>query len=320
MMRRSVISAALAAPGIARAATGWQPSRPIQLVTPFAPGGASDLISRLLAPHLSATLGVPVIVENRSGAATQIGTAYVARARPDGHTILLTTAAFAINAGLFSQLPYDPVTDFAPLTMVMTNPQLLVVSKNSPVSDVNGLLAAARAKPGGLNFGSAAPGSMGHLSMELLASRTGAPLSHVSYRSSAAALTDLIGGQIDGMFDNPSTALPFVRDGALRAVAFTGPERSQAAPEVPTMIEQGQAGFTSLNWYALFAPAQTPSVALSRLHEAAGLALQDAALVERMAKEGTDLAPSTSAVLGSWVKSEIATWTKVIRERDIRPG
>lgn len=320
MMRRSILSAALAAPGIARAAQGWQPSRPIQLVTPYAPGGASDLISRLLAPHLQATLGVPVVVENRGGAATQVGTAYAARARPDGHTILLTAAPFAINVGLFPQLPYDPVNDFAPITMVMTNPQVLVVSKNSPVSDVPGLIAAARAKPGGLNFGSAAPGSMGHLSMELLAARTGAPFNHVSYRSSGAALTDLIGNQIDGMFDNPSTALPFVRDGALRAVAFTGPERSRVAPEIPTVIEQGQAGFTSLNWYGLFAPAQTPNAVLLRLHEAAVLALRDPAIIERMARDGTDLAPGAPAVLGDWVRSEIAAWTNVIRERDIRPG
>ncbi len=320
MNRRSILAAALAVPGVARAEEIWQPTRSIQLVTPYAPGGASDLVCRLLAPYLQASLGKPVVVENRGGAATQIGTEYVARATPDGHTILLTAAPFAINVGLFPRLPYDPVKDFAPISMVMTNPQMLVVPADSPVRDLPELLVAARQKPGGLNFGSAAPGSMGHLSMELLAERTGAPLVHVAYRSSAAALTDLIAGQLDGMFDNPATAMPFVRDGKLRAIAFTGPTRSQVAPEVPTMIEQGQANFTSLNWYGLFAPAQTPPAALRRLHGAAVAALREPAVVERLTREGTDPSPGAPDILADWVTREIATWTAIIRDRGIRVG
>ena len=319
MNRRALLAASLGLPSLAQAQGAWQPSRPIQIVVPYAPGGATDLVARLMAPHMQASLGQPVVVENRGGAATQIGTELVARAAPDGHTVLLTAAPFAINVGLFPRLSYDPPRDFAPITMVMTNPQVLVVPAGSAVQDIPGLLELARSRTGGLSFGSAATGSMGHLSMELLAARAGVPLTHVSYRSSAAALTDLVGGRLDGMFDNPATALPLVRDGRLRAIAFTGPSRSQAAPEVPTMIEQGLEGFTTLNWYGFFAPARTPAATLQRLHGAATAALRQPDIVTRLVREGTDPAPGAPEVLAAFVGREIETWSAIIRDRNIGP-
>ncbi len=314
-MQRRALLALAAAPALAQRPF---PTRSVTLVVPYAPGGATDIVARLLAPFMQEGLGQGVVVENRSGAATQIGTELVARAVPDGHTLLLTAAPLAINVGLFPRLPYDPVRDFAPITMVMTNPQVLVVAADSPYRDVAGLLEGARAK-NGLNFGSAAPGSMGHLSMELLASRSGAPLTHVAYRSSAPALIDLTGGRLDGMFDNPSTALPLMRDGRLRGLAFTGRARSPAAPEVPTLIEAGFEGFTTLNWYGLFAPAQTPPEVLARLHAVASAALRRPEISQRFAAEGTDVAPSAPEVLGALVAREVTNWTTIIRERGIRP-
>lgn len=320
MHRRHMLGLAAASLGAAGAqAQPAFPSRPVTLVVPYAPGGATDLVARLLAPHLSAELGQPVVVDNRGGAATQIGTELVARAAPDGHTLLLTAAPFAINVGLFPRLPFDPLRDFTPVTMIMTNPQVLVVPAASPFRTVADLVAGARGRPGGLNFGSAAPGSMGHLSMELLASRTGAPMTHVAYRSSAAALTDLAGGRLDGMFDNPSTALPLVRDGRLRAIGFSGPERSAAAPEVPTLIEAGFPGFTTLNWYGLFAPARTPQDAVARLHAVTTAALGRPDIVARLTESGTQPAPSTPGELGAFVAREVETWSAIIRERNIRP-
>ncbi len=317
LLSRGLPATLLAAPALAQqpALAPW-PDRPITVVVPYAPAGATDIIARLMAPHLQTALGQPVVIENRGGAATRLGTEAVARARPDGNTLLLTAAPLAINVGLFPNLGYDPVRDFAPITMVMTNPQVLVVRPDGP-ADVAALLAAARQKPGGLNFGSAAPGSMGHLSMELLASRSGAALTHVAYRSSAAALTDLLSGTLDGMFDNPSTALPLVRDGKLRAIAFTGPTRSAAAPEVPTMVEQGFAGFTTLNWYGLFAPVGTPAPIIARLNAAATAALRRPEIVARLAADGTEATPGAPEVLGAWVAREVALWSALIRERGI---
>lgn len=316
MRRRHLLAAPtlLAMPAYAQS----YPTRPVQIMVPYAPGGATDLVARLMAPLMAAELGQTVVVENRGGAATQIGTEYVARAAPDGHTLLLTAAPLAINVGLFPRLPFDPLRDFAPITMVMTNPQVLVVAAESPVRDAQALVAAARAKPGGLNFGSAAPGSMGHLSMELLAARTGAPMVHIAYRSSAGALTDLVAGRLDGMFDNPSTALPLVRDGKLRAIAFTGPHRSPAAPEVPTLIEQGFSGFTTLNWYGLFAPARTPPAVLEKLHAAASATLRKPEIVERLLRDGTEAAPSTPGELGVFLAREVEVWSNLIRQRGIR--
>ncbi|MBP0491173.1 Bug family tripartite tricarboxylate transporter substrate binding protein [Pararoseomonas indoligenes] len=323
MRRRPLLAALLSTPAPAipaRAQEPW-PARGLTLLVGVAPGGTADLAARLLAQEFAKGLsgGRPVVVENKPGAATQIATAELARSAPDGTTLLVAGAPFAINPGLFRGLPYDSRADFAPVAMLVRNGLMLMVPAASPAKDAAGLLALARAR-GGLNLASAGNGSMSHLAIEILAGRSGVPLTHVPYRGTGPALPDLVAGHVEAMFDNPSAALPLAREGKLRLLAYTGAARSPAAPEVPTLEEATGLPITAENWFGLFARAGTPAPVLDRLHDAAGAVLSDPAIAERLRRDGSEPAPMPRQAFADFVGREMEVWAAVIRERGIQPG
>ncbi|MCK8787327.1 tripartite tricarboxylate transporter substrate binding protein [Roseomonas sp. NAR14] len=323
--RRAVCRLLLAAPACGRVtpsfAADW-PSRGITILVGVAPGGTADLAARVIAQELQPALpgNRPVVVENRAGAATQIATEALVRAPADGHTLLVAGAPFAVNPALFPRLPYDSVRDIAPLTLLVRNGLLLLVPAASPARDAAGLLALARQR-GGLNLASAGSGSMTHLAIELLAERTGTNLVHVPYRGSGPALPDLISGQVDAMFDNPSSALPLLREGRLRALAYTGEARFPSLPEVPALAETpGLAGFSAENWFGLFARAGTPEPVLERLHAAVTAILRRPEVVARFRQDGSEAAPMSRAAFRDFVLAEMVRWGEVVKARGITPG
>lgn len=324
MQRRTLLLAApalLLAPRLAAAQAAY-PSRPVGIVVGVAPGGTADMSARILAEGFARRFGDrhPFVVENRPGAATQIGTAHVARQPADGHTLLVAGAPFAINPGLFPNLPYDTERDFTAITLLVRNGLFLVVPAASPVQDMAGFLALARQR-NGLNVASAGSASMSHMALELLSSRAGVPLTHVPFRGSGLAMPAVLGGQVDAMFENPSTALPQVRDGRLRAIAFTGAERSGAMPEVPTVAEAANLpGFLALNFFGLWARSGTPEAILDAIHAATVETLGRADVVERFARDGVEPAPMPRAAFAAFVTEQMRVWAQVIRERGIQPG
>jgi tripartite-type tricarboxylate transporter receptor subunit TctC len=323
--RRLLLSAAASLPAAAIATTARAqayPGRGITILVGVAPGGTADLAARVLAQALQADLaaGRPVVVENKPGAATQIATAELARSAPDGQVLLVAGAPFAINPGLFPRLPYDSRGDIAPVAMLVRNGLFLLVPAAAAERDAAALLETARARSG-VNVASAGNGSMSHLAIELLAARAGAPLTHVPYRGSGPALPDLLAGNVEAMFDNPSSALPLMREGKLRALAYTGAARSPAAPEVPTLEEAtGLAGLTAENWFGLFARAGTPPAVLDRLNGAANAMLAREEVAERFRRDGTDPAPMPRAAFADFVAREMDVWAGIIRARGITPG
>ncbi len=309
-MKRRALAALLATPALAQ-------ESPIRILVGVAPGGTADLSARLLAQGLGARLNRTVLVENRPGAATQIATRAVAEAPPDGTTLLVAGAPFAINPALFPNLPYDTARDFAPLTRLVQGGLVLLVPAASPLRDLAGFLAAARARS--VNIGSAGNGSMSHMALELLALRAGAQLNHVPYRGSAPAIADLVGGQIEALFDNANTALPLVREGRLRALAFTGATRNPAVPDAPAITET-LPGFLAVNWFGVFARSATPDAALDRLATEAAAVFVTTEMRERFARDGDEAAPLPRADFAAFVQNEMRVWAEVVRERRITPG
>jgi tripartite-type tricarboxylate transporter receptor subunit TctC len=309
------------APWPAAAQAGF-PSRQVSVVVGVAPGGTADMAARILAQEYPRLLGDrhPFVVENRPGAATQIGTAHVARQPPDGHTLLVAGAPFAINPGLFPTLPYDSARDFAPITLLVRNGLFLVVPAASPARDLPGLLALARQR-GGINVASAGNASMSHMALELLGARSGVPVTHVPFRGSGLAVPALLGAQVDAMFENPSTALPHVREGRLRALAFTGAERNPAMPDVPTVAEAaGLPGYLALNFFGLWTRAGVAEPVLDRLHAATVEILGRPEVVQRFAADGVETAPMPRAAFADFVTGQMRIWAQVVRERGIQPG
>lgn len=323
-MKRRILLAAPAILALPRAAPAQAPfpSRQMAVVVGVAPGGTADMAARILAEGFARRFGdrYPVLVENRPGAATQIGTAHVARQPADGHTVLVAGAPFAINPSLFPSLPYDTARDFAAITLLVRNGLFLVVPAASPIRDMAGFLAAARQR-NGLNIASAGSGSMSHMSLELLASRAGVTLTHVPFRGSGLAMPALLGAQVDAMFENPSTALPQVRDGRLRAIAFTGAERSAAAPDVPTVAEAASLpGFLALNFFGLWARSGTPEPVLDAIHAATIETLARPDVIERFARDGVEPAPMPRAAFAAFITDQMQVWGRVVRERGIQAG
>jgi len=300
----------------ARAAEGW-PSRPVRIVVPYAAGGNSDDILRPVEPRLAAALGQPVIIDNRGGGGTQIGTAIVARSEPDGYTLLYVPVPFVVNPSLISKLPYDSLKDFAPITQVMTSPLVLVVNRNVQANSVSELIALARAKPGQLSFGSGLAGA-GHLAGELMKTMAGIDMVHIPYKGSAPAMTDLIGGRIQIIFATASAAIAQMQSGRLRALAVTTARRSSTLPELPTMDETGLKGFDVSVWGGLSGPARMPRDRVTRLHaQLAGiLALPD--IRERFKAAGAEPVGSRPEEFGRFLRTEISKWTKVVTQAKIR--
>jgi len=317
LSRRSLAIAALATlPAVARGNDAL-PTRPIRLVAPFAAGGASDLIARMLAEALGTSLGQQVVVENRTGAGGAIGTEAVVRARPDGTTLLMgSQATHATNPALY-RLAYDPGTDLVPVAAVAGVPGLLVVGPGSPTRSLNELIAAARAAPGSIAYGSAGIGASTHMTMALLAQMAGIDLQHVPYRGTGPAMQDLLAGRIAAMFDTMPTALPHVREGRLRALAVSTATRNAALPDVSTVAETGLAGYEALNWYAVFAPKGIPEPMLDAMHRGIAAVVATPAFRERLLAQGMDPMAGTPAELAAYVAADRARWTDLVRTANI---
>jgi tripartite-type tricarboxylate transporter receptor subunit TctC len=293
------------------------PDKSIHIIVPFAPGGGTDLIARTLAVGMSQDLGQSVIVENKPGAGTIIGSDYVARSAPDGHTVVLATFAHAVNPALQPKLPYSTNEAFAPIILVGRSPNVLVVRPDRPYKTVPDLIAAAKAKPRQLTYGSQGNGTSAHLAGELFASLAQVELIHVPYRGAAPALTDLLGGQIDMMFATISAVTPYIQSGKLRALAVTTDKRSSALPDVPTLSEAGVPGYAAESWYGLYAPAGTPPAVIARLGAAAKVAMQSELFRTRVQDEGLVVTPGPPEDLERYVHGEEVRWKKVVQDAHI---
>ena len=295
------------------------PTKPIRMIVPFAPGGNTDIIARSFAPKLSEVIGQQVLVDNRGGAGSTIGTESVARAAPDGYTLLMVSAAHTINPAMIRKIPYDSVKDFTPLGIIADVPTALVVHPSVPAKNIKELIALAKAKPNTLNYSTAGRGTVAHLAAELLASIAKIKLTPIHYKSAGQALVDVVSGQVHFQFSSMPAALQHTRTNRVRMIAQTGERRSPAAPSVPTMQEQGLKGFVVSSGFALFGPAGLPRPIVERVNGALVKALNDASVKDNLAKQGADVVASSPEQHDKFNRNEIAKWIKVAREAGIEP-
>ena len=297
------------------------PNRAVRVIVPTTPGGSVDTIARTLAPRLAERWGQQIVVDNRPGAGGAIGGDLAAKSPPDGYTLLLgTIAPLATNVSLQKRLPYDPLKDFAPVSLVATQNLMLVVHPSVPARTVKELVRFARARPGTLSFASAGNGTGSHLSGELFKQMAGIDILHVPYKGVQPAMVDLISGQVAMDFPSILSALPHVRSGRVRALAVTGAKRTRAAPEVATMQEAGIKDYESMTWYGMVAPAGTPGDIVTKLSAEVAAIVRQPEVADRLSKEGADTVGSTPQEFGRYLKSEIEKWRKVIRAAGIRPS
>ena len=319
ILRAALVAAGatLAASHVLAAGPGGYPSRPVTIVVPFAPGGGSDNIARLLAMRLSERIKATFIIDNKPGAGTNIGNEAVSRAAPDGQTLLFGQVTLSINPSVYKGLRYNVQKDFAPVAQFATSPTVLVVASTTPAKSVQEFVAYAMANPGKVNFGSGGSGTSVHLAGELFASVTGTQMVHVPYKGSAPAMTDLIGGQIQAMFDTAPSALPHVKGGKVRALAVTGQKRLDDLPNVPTFAEAGVAGFDAPAWYGLLAPAKTPAPIVQYLNADIQEILKEPATQQRLAQLGATPAPGTPEAFGTFIRAESERWSAVVRKANV---
>jgi tripartite-type tricarboxylate transporter receptor subunit TctC len=294
------------------------PSRPIQLVVGFPPGGGVDIVARQLAEKLSEVLGQRVVVENKAGAAGNVAMEYVARAKPDGYTLLMgNLGMLSANPALYRNLSFDPAKDFVPIARVVVTPLVAVVPAALPVKSLADFVALAKAKPGELNFGSGGNGNINHLAGELFKMQTGTKVQHIPYKGSAPALSDLVAGRIQLMIDGGNVVQPFVTAGTVRAIAMTGEQRASSAPNVPTAREAGLSDFVIYGWQGVLAPAGTPGDVIERLNADIGKALADPALKARLSGQGTEPAFTSAADFRAFIATENKRWGDVVRSANI---
>ncbi|ARP83367.1 LacI family transcriptional regulator [Bordetella genomosp. 8] len=321
LTRRAAIALAtscLALAGLAStAAQAAYPERPIRLIVPFPPGGGTDLVGRQLAEGMTQNLGQTVVVENRGGGSTIIGTEAVAKAQPDGYTLLLATFAHAVNPALHKKLPYSTFDAFAPVALIGRSPNVLVVSPKAPFKSVQELLAYARSHPGKLTFGSYGNGTSAHLAGEMFKSLAKVDIVHVPYRGSGPALTDLMGGQIDMMFSTVSSVAQLVKNDQLRALAVTSAQRSPSHPDWPTVAEAGVPGYVVESWYGIYAPAGTPADVIAHLNAALKVAVQAPGFRRNVEEEGLVINVGEPAQLDTFVRGEAQRWDKIIKDAGI---
>jgi tripartite-type tricarboxylate transporter receptor subunit TctC len=294
------------------------PSKPLRIVVPFAPGGSTDIFARLIGERLSAALGQPVLIENRAGAGGNIGADAVAKARPDGYTLLMaTTGVMAINNALYRNMSYDAARDFEPVIFVASITNVLAVPADLPAKSVAELIALAKAQPGRLTFASSGSGSSTHLSAELFKSLTAVDIVHVPFKGSGQALMDVIAGRVSMIFDNMPSALPHIKGGKLRALGVTGLKRSSALPEVPTIAEAGVAGYDSLSWSGLAAPAGTPKEIIQKINAETDSILASPDMRARLAEQGGEAIGGAPAQFAGHIRAEREKWSRLIRERKL---
>lgn len=294
------------------------PDKPIRLVVPFAPGGGTDTIARTLAVGMSAELGKQIIIDNKPGAGTIIGTDAVAKSAPDGYTIVIATFAYAVNPSLQPKLPYAQDKDFAPITLIAKGPNVLVVRADSSYRTVKDIVDAARAKPGKLTYASQGIGTSAHLAGEMLTNLAKVQMTHVPYRGAAPAITDLLGGQVDMIFGTAAAVSSLVQGGKLRAIAVTSPEPSPSWKGIPT-VAATVPGYAVESWYGLYAPAGTPADVIQKLNAAAKKAARSAEFAKRIEQEGLSVTASDPAELDRYVKAEEVRWRKIVKENNIKP-
>jgi tripartite-type tricarboxylate transporter receptor subunit TctC len=313
--RRAVLALAIGLAAGTASAQGAYPDRPVRVVVPFAAGGTTDIFARLLGERLSQALGQQFVIENRGGAGGNIGADAVAKADPDGYTLVMgTVGTHAINASLYAKMPYDALGDFAPVAYVAGVPNLMVVNpKNVKAANVQDFIAEAKGAARRFNMASSGNGTSIHLSGELFKQITGVEMPHVPYRGSGPAVNDLIGGQVDVMFDNLPSSIEHAKAGTLRPLAVTSAQRSPAIPNVPTLAESGLPGFEATSWFALFAPKGTPAAIVAKLNQEVRKALETPELQKRFAELGGEIRPMSPDELAAYVRSEHDKWAKVVK-------
>ena len=294
------------------------PQRAIRFIVPYPPGGAGDIVGRMLGAKLGEALGQQVVIDNRPGGGQLIATQLAARADPDGHTLFLASATHGINPGLRKKLPYDTLKDFAPITLAASSPLIFVAHPSLGVSNIPELVALVKSRPGRISYSSSGPGTGGHLSVELLKWSSSIDMVHVPYKGAGPALIDLIAGQVQVMCTSPLPALPHVKSGRLRGLAMTGRTRSRAAPDIPTVAESGVPGYESTLWYALLAPAATPQPIIKKLHAQTVQILKSSAVTEQLLAQGAEPVGNSPEELQQFLRTEIDRWTKVIEQANIR--
>jgi tripartite-type tricarboxylate transporter receptor subunit TctC len=301
-------------------ASGAQPypSSPMRIVVPFPPGGGTDILSRLLAQKLNEAFGQPVVVENRAGAGGTVGSAVVAKAPADGHTMLIVPAGYAAYSSLYKQLSFDPARDLAPVSRLAAGPLTLVVHPSLPARSVKELIALAKKQPGDINFGSPGAGTLPHLSAELFASLSGIKMVHIPYRGAGAAVTDVLAGRVPVYFMNILQSLPLIQAGKLRALGVTTPERTPIAPEIPSIAESGLKGFDMTNWYGLMVPAGTPREVIGKLNAEVTRILRLPELKEQLAKGGMTMVASTPEQFREFLERETAKFARIIESAGIK--
>lgn len=294
------------------------PAKPVRVVVPLPPGGGSDLLARIVSPQLAERFAQPFVVDNRAGAGGTMGSELVARAAPDGYTLIVAyTASHGINPAV-KKLPYDAVNDFAPVSMLSTAPNVLVVHPSVPAKSVKELIQHIKSRPGQINYASAGNGSAPHLAAEMFAYMAGLNLAHVPYKGAGPGVVDTMAGQVQMMFASMPAALPHVRSGRLRALAVTSRNRAEAAPDLPTAAESGLPGFEVIQWYALLAPAGTPAAIIMRLNGEVARILKVQDVRDKLAAQGMDPGSSTPAEVTVYIRDEIAKWTRLIRETGLK--
>lgn len=295
------------------------PTRAVRLVVPSSPGGGTDISARILAPQLTQLLGQQVVVENRPGAGTMIGGEAVARAAPDGYTLLMGISTLAINPAMYKKVPYDALKDLAPVSQAVSLSNVLVVHPSLPARNVREFIALVKPRPGQLNFASAGVGTSPHLSMELFLVMTGLKMLHVPYKGSGPGVTDLIAGHVPVMMPNMLSAQPHIKSGRMRALGVTGTKRAPGADDIPTIAEAGVPGYEAVQWYGVLAPAGTPADIITRLHGAVVRALQNPEVRQRLMNDGAEAVGSSPAEFAAYIRSETEKWAKVIKAAGIKP-
>ena len=309
---------ALALLVMAAGANAQYPAKPIRMIVTYPPGGGADTMARIIAPKLSERLGQQVVVENKAGASGQIGADLVAKSPADGYTILLDATAYSVNPSLYPKLPYDPIKDFAPITILVRVPNILVVTPGFAPKSVQELVALAKSKPGQLSYASSGNGSAQHLAAELFKVGAGVDIVHIPYKGGAPAIADVMGGQVPMFFGNMSSALPHVKSGRVRALAVTGGKRSANVPDLPTIAESGVPGYEVYEWNGVFAPAGTPAAIVNRLQAEIARIMHLPEVSEKLAALGAEAVANTPQEAAAFVKAEIAKWTMVVKQANIK--